>query len=285
MRRGAATGLTLLYVSGFCAAGLLAAAPAGAVVIGSLSSLDHFIVRLVGRGHCSGVAIARRAVVTASHCARYGIRVITGNGSLRVVGSCAASSSTTAAALTPPATRCSCCWPSRCPRASARRRSAAAAATVSPSPATAPPMNAANGQPSDPLHEARLVSARRRTARRSQRIPASSAPAPATAIPAARCCAAACWSASSPAPPIRTSASPAATTRAGRRSASPAVPVRPLRRSTTARPFMPAATRASTAVTSSAAALTAAPVTRGARASTKPRWNRSIGSAEPSAEN
>ncbi len=87
MRRGAATGLTLLYVSGFCAAGLLAAAPAGAVVLGSLSSLDHFTVRIVGRDHCSGVVIARRAVATASHCARYGARVITGNGSVRVVGS------------------------------------------------------------------------------------------------------------------------------------------------------------------------------------------------------
>jgi hypothetical protein len=90
MGRGAVIGLILLltlsYVSGLCAAGLLTATPADAVVLGSLSSLDHFTVRVVGRDHCSGVVIARRAVATASHCARYGARVLTGSGSMRVVG-------------------------------------------------------------------------------------------------------------------------------------------------------------------------------------------------------
>ena len=86
MARGAAAGFTL-YMSAVSAAGLLAAAPANAVVLGSVSSLDHFTVRVVGRDHCTGVVIARRAVATAAHCARYGARVITGSGSVRVVGS------------------------------------------------------------------------------------------------------------------------------------------------------------------------------------------------------
>ena len=85
MARGTATGFSLLYVGSLCA-GLLASAPAGAVVLGSPSSLDYFTVRIVGRDHCSGVVIARRAVATAAHCARYGARVVTGNGSVRVIG-------------------------------------------------------------------------------------------------------------------------------------------------------------------------------------------------------
>ncbi len=57
------------------------------MVLGSLSSLEHFTVRVVGRDHCTGVVIARRAVATAAHCARYGARVITNGGSVRVIGS------------------------------------------------------------------------------------------------------------------------------------------------------------------------------------------------------
>ena len=90
MARGAAAGFALsyaLYVCALSAAGLMAAAPANAVVLGSVSSLDHFTVRVVGRDHCTGVVIARRAVATAAHCARYGARVITNGGSVRVVGS------------------------------------------------------------------------------------------------------------------------------------------------------------------------------------------------------
>lgn len=86
MARGAAAGLTLFCVGALSAFGLLAAPPANAVVLGSLSSLDHFTVRIVGRSHCSGVVIARRAVATAAHCGRSGARVITGSGSVRVVG-------------------------------------------------------------------------------------------------------------------------------------------------------------------------------------------------------
>jgi Trypsin len=86
MARGGAAKLTLLYACALSAAGLLAVAPAGAVVLGSSSSLDYFTVRIVGRGQCSGVVIARRAVATAAHCARHGARVITGSGSVRVVG-------------------------------------------------------------------------------------------------------------------------------------------------------------------------------------------------------
>lgn len=88
MTRGGATGFSLLLCAGgVCAFGLLAVVPAQAIVLGSLSSLGSFTVRVVGRDHCSGVVLARRAVATASHCARRGARVITGSGSVRVIGS------------------------------------------------------------------------------------------------------------------------------------------------------------------------------------------------------
>jgi hypothetical protein len=64
---------------------LAAAAPAGAVIQGSLSSLGIYTVRLVGNGDCTGVAIARRAIVTAAHCVR-GMRVEAGSGSIAIVG-------------------------------------------------------------------------------------------------------------------------------------------------------------------------------------------------------
>lgn len=59
--------------------------PAGAVVMGTTSSLSAYTVRLVGNGYCTGVAIARHVVVTAAHCAR-GMRVVTGGGSYRIAG-------------------------------------------------------------------------------------------------------------------------------------------------------------------------------------------------------
>ena len=62
---------------------LLAAFPAQAVVKGSASALDRFVVRLAGDGHCSGVVIARDAVATARHCAQ-GMRVIAAGRSFRV---------------------------------------------------------------------------------------------------------------------------------------------------------------------------------------------------------
>jgi Trypsin len=64
---------------------LAGAPPAGAVVGGSMSSLGSYTVRLVGKGYCSGVVIARRVVATAAHCA-HGMQVMTGSGSLRVIG-------------------------------------------------------------------------------------------------------------------------------------------------------------------------------------------------------
>jgi hypothetical protein len=61
------------------------AAPAGAVVMGSVSSLDRYTVRLAGSGYCSGVAIARQLVATAGHCAD-GMYAIAGGRTFRVSG-------------------------------------------------------------------------------------------------------------------------------------------------------------------------------------------------------
>ena len=80
MPRRFAPGLALIF-----ALSTLAAAPASAVVQGSSSSLGQYTVRLVGNGNCSGVAIGRRLVATAAHCA-YGMRVLEGGAALRVVG-------------------------------------------------------------------------------------------------------------------------------------------------------------------------------------------------------
>jgi Trypsin len=67
----------------FVTAILLTAAPAGAVIMGTSSSLGSYTVRLEGRSYCSGVAIARRAVVTAAHCA-HGMRVVAGGRSFHI---------------------------------------------------------------------------------------------------------------------------------------------------------------------------------------------------------
>ena len=61
-------------------AALLATPPAFAVVQGTSSKLGSYTVRLVGAYYCSGVVIARRAVVTAAHCGR-GMRVLAGGRS------------------------------------------------------------------------------------------------------------------------------------------------------------------------------------------------------------
>jgi hypothetical protein len=61
------------------------AAPAGAVVMGSVSSLDRYTVRLAGNGYCSGVAIARQLVATAAHCAD-GMYAIAGGHTFGVSG-------------------------------------------------------------------------------------------------------------------------------------------------------------------------------------------------------
>jgi Trypsin len=69
-------GATLPLIS--AAIALAAAQPAGAVIQGtSSSSLGSYTVRVIGNGYCSGVVIARRAVVTARHCA-YGMSVLAG---------------------------------------------------------------------------------------------------------------------------------------------------------------------------------------------------------------
>jgi trypsin len=60
-------------------------APAGAVVMGSVSFLDRYMVRLAGNGYCSGVAIARQLVATAAHCA-HGMYVIAGGHTFGVSG-------------------------------------------------------------------------------------------------------------------------------------------------------------------------------------------------------
>jgi hypothetical protein len=50
---------------------LLLASPAHAVIRGSVSSHGSYTVRLLGKGtYCSGVVIARDALITAAHCAR-----------------------------------------------------------------------------------------------------------------------------------------------------------------------------------------------------------------------
>ena len=74
-----AAGLVVVVSAAF-----VIAAPAGAVVKGTrTTALSHSTVRLVGDGNCSGVVIARRAVVTAGHCAA-GMSVLAGGRIYRV---------------------------------------------------------------------------------------------------------------------------------------------------------------------------------------------------------
>jgi hypothetical protein len=52
-------------------ASCLFAAPAHAVIKGNASSHGSYTVRLLGKGtYCSGVVIARNAIITAAHCGR-----------------------------------------------------------------------------------------------------------------------------------------------------------------------------------------------------------------------
>jgi hypothetical protein len=62
---------------------VLGASAAQAVVNGTRSGLEQYTVRLTGNGNCTGVVIASREIVTASHCAR-GMRVLAGGVVLRV---------------------------------------------------------------------------------------------------------------------------------------------------------------------------------------------------------
>lgn len=60
--------------------------PANAIVMGTSSSLSGSTVRLVGPYYCSGVAISRRLVATAAHCANRAMRIMGGGGSAAIAG-------------------------------------------------------------------------------------------------------------------------------------------------------------------------------------------------------
>ena len=79
MRRARA-GELAIFLTGLMVAGV---SPADAIVKGTETSLGRHTVRLVGNGYCTGVAISRRLVATAAHCAE-GMRVVAGGLSFRV---------------------------------------------------------------------------------------------------------------------------------------------------------------------------------------------------------
>jgi hypothetical protein len=65
---------------------ILPAGPASAVVKGSPSTLAPHVVRIHAGHACTGVAIARRMIVTARHCVRGGMRIVAGGISIGVAG-------------------------------------------------------------------------------------------------------------------------------------------------------------------------------------------------------
>jgi Trypsin len=65
---------------------LLPAGPASAVVKGTFSTLGPHVVRIHAGHVCTGVAIARRVIVTARHCVRGGMRVVAGRVAIGVAG-------------------------------------------------------------------------------------------------------------------------------------------------------------------------------------------------------
>ncbi len=77
-------GLRALAGISFAAIAILIAPPAKAVVMGTSSSLGGSAVRLVGPYYCTGVAISRRHVATAAHCANRAMRIMGGGGSVGI---------------------------------------------------------------------------------------------------------------------------------------------------------------------------------------------------------
>jgi hypothetical protein len=68
------------------AALILPGDPASAVVKGTPSTLGPHIVRIHAGHVCTGVAIARRVIVTARHCVRGGMRIVAAGVSIGVAG-------------------------------------------------------------------------------------------------------------------------------------------------------------------------------------------------------
>jgi len=64
----------------------LPAGPAAAVIKGTSSTLGPHVVRIHAGHVCTGVAIARRVIVTARHCVRGGMRIVAGRVSIGVAG-------------------------------------------------------------------------------------------------------------------------------------------------------------------------------------------------------
>ena len=171
--------------------------PAHAVIKGTASSHASYTVRLVGKqGYCSGVVIARDAIVTAAHCART-IPVLAGR-SLAVVG-------ISRTAVLDDGRRVNVSGD-----AVVLRLASPLPADVAPAPIgegsgnsyTIAGYGTTDERSRDPVsapHEARLVAASPGALVDPDRTGSIGASA-SSAIPAGRCCAAACWSASSAAP-------------------------------------------------------------------------------------
>jgi hypothetical protein len=82
------TPLYMVYMAALAALALMAgpADEAHAIVKGASSSLGPYVVRIYAGYYCSGVAIARRAVVTAAHCVSRRMRIVAGSSSIAVAG-------------------------------------------------------------------------------------------------------------------------------------------------------------------------------------------------------